>query len=167
MGILDELKSKISGIKDKAVKEFINEQLYILRDNVMDFVDEHTPKSKSRRGKKAEPSKEADDILEKLSEELYVLRSRLQRVSADSYKELSGYTRIKVSRIVDTLEKLVLKDKIGANQYNALVIDIENTFNSPGRGADKEFSMDNVRKAYDKLLYTFIDELNLKERQNG
>lgn len=159
VNIVDKLKNQLDNVKDDAVKEFIKEQLYQLKDNVQDFIDNNTPKSKSRRGQK-EPVKVKEPYKD-LEDNLHTLKARMSRVKADSYKELANYTRVKVATIVDDLNKLADKELIGVNTYNALVTAIEDTFNKP-KGV--EFSMRKVKKDFEKLFFEIVDELKLKER---
>jgi hypothetical protein len=162
--MFEDLKEKleISKIKDGKLREFVTQQLYTFRDNVLDFIDDNTPKDKSRRGRKVEVKEEVKTV-KKLTDELYSLRRRMSRLDADSYKELANYTRIKVARIVDYLQRLVNENVVGAMEYNELVAGIEETFNST-KPRRSEFNMKKVRKDYEKLLFEFIDELKLEER---
>lgn len=136
---------------DQRLEKLVRAKAKKFKEELIDLID--------RKGE-SKIVKEDDSLKSKISHELDQIRNRLKRIQMNSYKEVARVTRVKLARLVDTLEKMVDEESIGMNEFNAYVEHIEGIFNPMKKD---DFSMKGIRNAFETLICDMNDDLGISD----
>ena len=147
---LGDILERLDG--DKKLEELIKKKAKKFKDDIIDLL--------SSDKKDQAHKKEDNSLLEKISHEMRQISSRLSKYALESYDEVARVTRVKLARVVDLLEQLVDAGEIGINELDAHIEHIEQVFNPQSK---KDFSMRNLRRAFDILTCDMNDDLGMDD----
>lgn len=147
---LGDILDRIDG--DKKLEELLKTKAKEFKDDILELLSR-------KKGDKSK-CKEDKSLLDKISNELKQIKARLSKFSLDSYEEVARVTRVKLARLVDFLEQLVDDGTMGLNELDAHVEHIEQIFNPTKKG---DFSMRNMRRAFDILICDMNDDLGIAD----